>query len=280
MLGLRAGPPGGRTTRDGFRPGDFRRGDLGRTGGADDHATPDKRDLGLARGEDLGGRRGPDLGGAQLGVGADDGSADGESDDTTTFFSREETGPRAFLGTTQPTPEIEFEGGGERRALVRAHASVQREVGIEAAFADFDLLRSPGGVDLRQRGALDFTEHRGGLLDPRDGLAEIGIRGEGARHKGVELRIIEGLPPLGADGDAALPCLGISFGRRRRRSLIIRTERATGEQTGEEDQRQRLHGWTTAFSLRPERRWKNQGMKSVATKVSRSMPPSTPVPID
>ena len=140
MLGLRAGPAGRRTTRDGIRPEDFRGGDLGGARGTDAHASGHESGFGLARGEDFGGCGRADFGGAQLGIGADDGGADGQADDPTTFLGLEQLGARAFLGAAQPTPEIEFESGRQGGALVGADAAVQREVGIEAAFADLDLL--------------------------------------------------------------------------------------------------------------------------------------------
>ena len=281
MLRLRAGPTGRRTTGDGLGTGDFRGGDLGRTSRADAHATGHERGLGLAGGEDLGGGGRADLGGAQPGICTDDGGADGQADDATALFGLEQLGPRAFLGAAEPAPEIEFEGGRQGGALVGADATVQGEIGIEAAFADLDLLRRHVGVDLRQAGAFDLAEHGAGFGHPRDGHAEVRVGREGFRDERVEFRIGERLPPFGADGDTALPGFGIGIGRGRHGTLVVRTEGAAGKQAGDEEHRKGgLHGWTTAFSLRPERRWKNQGMKSVATKVSRSMPPSTPVPMD
>ena len=62
---------------------------------------------------------------------------------------------------------------------------------VEAVFADLDLLRSHGGVDLRHRGAFHLAQHGGGLLHPRDGLTEVGVGREGLGDKRVELGIAE-----------------------------------------------------------------------------------------
>ena len=155
------------------------------------------------------------------------------------------------------------------------------QVLIIRAFAELARIHAADGVDLRQGGPFGLAQHGGGLLDAAHGEAKVGVGDQGLRDQGVELGVAERLPPLGADGHAALTGFGKDLGLRQLGPHVIRTDGATGEEEDGTEDETGHHGWAgVGLSFRPDRRWKNQGMNKVATKVSSSMPPSTPVPID